>query len=99
MKPVGGDKLQEKNLLKEVWGAIEKVSHKSSGQGRIMEDFVMFTDSAKPTLRTGKGTVSRRPTLDLYSQEIDTLYAAATVDCLLDTSSNMVTSSAAIILA
>ena len=60
VEPVGGDKLQEKNLLKGVWGANEKANHKSSGQGKIMEDFVMFTDSAKPTLRTGKGTVSRR---------------------------------------
>ena len=31
VEPVGGDKLQEKNLLKEVWGAIEKANHKSSG--------------------------------------------------------------------
>ena len=39
-----------------------------------MKDFVTLASPNKPFLRSGKGTVKRMMTLDLYKSQIDTLY-------------------------
>ena len=41
-----------------------------------MKDFIIFATPDKPFLRSGKGTVQRLMTLNLYKSQIDTLYEA-----------------------
>lgn len=63
-------------LLNEIWPTIERANQDCPSYGRIMKDFILFTTSEKPVLRTGKGTAQRKMTLDLYENEIARLYHA-----------------------
>ena len=69
----------EVKLLDDIWPTIELANQNCPSYGRIMKDFILFTSSEKPVLRTGKGTVRRQMTLDLYQNEIDKLYEAIAI--------------------
>lgn len=61
-------------LLDEIWPTIERANQDCPSYGRVLKDFILFTTSEKPMLRTGKGTVQRQLTLNLYENEINKLY-------------------------
>ncbi len=61
-------------LLDGIWPTIERANQDCPSYGRVLKDFILFTTSEKPVLRTGKGTVQRQLTLDLYENEINKLY-------------------------
>ncbi|KAI0482602.1 acetyl-CoA synthetase-like protein [Xylariaceae sp. FL0804] len=61
-------------LIKALWPAVEKANLLVAGQGRIHFGKVLCAKPDKPLQRTGKGTVARKRTEDLYSQEIEDLY-------------------------
>lgn len=60
--------------LEELWPVIEEANRKCSDYVKLSRPLVFFTDPAKPLVRTAKGTVSRRQSLELYAAEIDRLY-------------------------
>ena len=61
--------------LAEIWPSIEIANEKiKSSQGKITEDMVVFTDTTKPMLRAGKGSVLRYQTAELYSSDLDRLF-------------------------
>ena len=62
------------SILEEIWPTIEAANNASPSHGRIHRDMIIFTSPEKPMLRAGKGTVQRKPTIDLYANEIKTLY-------------------------
>ena len=68
---------EKARLLEKIWPLIEKANEASPAHGRISKAHVLFTTPGKPMLRAGKGTVQRRLTLNVYADEIDTLYADA----------------------
>lgn len=68
--------IEEKNtLLAELWPVIEAANNASPSQGRVDRNMVVFTSPDKPMPRAGKGTIQRKPTLDLYADEIKDLYS------------------------
>ena len=69
----------EVNLLDNIWLTVESANQSCPSYGRIMKDFILFTTSEKPVLRTGKGTIRRQMTLSLYQNEIDKLYGAIAI--------------------
>lgn len=69
---------QEKSdLLEHIWPIIEEANRDCPAHGRVMKSHVLFTEPGKPFIRTGKSTISRPATLDLYKDAIDRTYNAA----------------------
>jgi thioester reductase-like protein len=65
---------EKEELVNVMWPSVEAANKKCPSHGRIHRDMIIFTSPEKPMLRAGKGTVQRKPTVDLYSAEIDDLY-------------------------
>ncbi|KAL8965284.1 MAG: hypothetical protein Q9183_003931, partial [Haloplaca sp. 2 TL-2023] len=65
---------EKTSFLNHIWAAVEHANNIAPSYGRIMKDFIVLTDEAKPPLRAGKGTVQRQATLHLYEEVIDDLY-------------------------
>jgi acyl-coenzyme A synthetase/AMP-(fatty) acid ligase len=64
-------------LVEKLWPAIEEGNQNYYEAARVTKDTVLFTRPDKLMRRAAKGTVQRRPTLDMYTAEIDALYAGA----------------------
>ena len=68
---------QRAAFIEELWPTIEVANLDCPAHGRISKSHILFTNPAKPVLRTAKGTVQRFATYRLYSEELDVLYADA----------------------
>ncbi|KAI0021598.1 hypothetical protein F4780DRAFT_270976 [Xylariomycetidae sp. FL0641] len=65
---------QERALLEDIWPSAQEANNASPSHARIHKHMVAFTKMDRPMLRAGKGTVQRKPTLDLYAAELDAIY-------------------------
>ena len=54
------------SLLNNIWPTISEANHACPTDARVMKDFVIFTEKRRGVERTGKGTVQRMMTLQLY---------------------------------
>ncbi|MCJ1438984.1 hypothetical protein MMC27_008374 [Xylographa pallens] len=72
-------KEEKESLTREIWPVIEKANEASPAHGRLVPEFVLFTVAEKPMFRAGKGTVQRKRTLELYTEELDALYNTASL--------------------
>ncbi|KAJ7485053.1 putative aminoadipate reductase [Mycena galericulata] len=61
-------------LRNKIWHVVEEANRVAPAFSRIFKEMIIFTSLDKPLPRAGKGTVQRKPALDLYSCEIDALY-------------------------
>lgn len=67
--------LERDNLLNEIWESVNVANNFIPTESlKIRREMVIFTSVSKPMLRTGKGTVQRKATVDLYAPEINALY-------------------------
>lgn len=64
----------KQRMIEDIWPAVQRANKDCPAHGRIMKDFIIFASPDKPFSRSGKGTVQRMMTLDLYKSEIDMLY-------------------------
>ncbi|KAI8961540.1 acetyl-CoA synthetase-like protein [Daldinia sp. FL1419] len=65
-----------KDWIKRLWPTIEQANQEAPTHARIASSHVLFSKPEKPFLRTPKGTVMKKVTLDLYTEEINNLYEA-----------------------
>ncbi|KAL9027102.1 MAG: hypothetical protein Q9196_004324, partial [Gyalolechia fulgens] len=63
-----------RELLNTIWPTVSEANRTCPTHARIMKDFVIFVDRERGVERSGKGTVQREPTLQLYRDDIDKLY-------------------------
>lgn len=63
--------------IERIWPTIQEANQECPRHAKVAKSHVFFTSPEKPMGRSGKGTVQRQPTLDLYAKEIDNLYADA----------------------
>lgn len=63
-------------LLEEIWPAVEAAngSNTTSEYSKVLKDLVMFTDADRPMVRTGKATIVRKKTVELYMENIEYAY-------------------------
>lgn len=61
-------------LIDSIWPAVERGNQEYYDLARVAKDRIIFTAPDRPMKRTPKGTVKRRPTLDLYQAEVDQMY-------------------------
>jgi thioester reductase-like protein len=71
------DAEEEHELLQGLWLLLAQANAETVAHGRIDRQFILISSPEKPFLRTGKGTVQRKGTADLYAQEIQQLYDTA----------------------
>lgn len=69
-----GDVSARNALLERLWPFVEKANALISGQGRVQRGHVICAVPNKPFVRTGKGTVVRKLSEDLYKDQIEGLY-------------------------
>ena len=70
----GTEMLSEKTTLDNIWPAIDKANEHCLDYVKLSRHLVMIANPAKSLVRTTKGTISRRESLELYSEEIEKLY-------------------------
>jgi acyl-CoA synthetase (AMP-forming)/AMP-acid ligase II len=61
---VGGE------FLDQIWLTMERINEELPVYARVERSRFIFTDAARPMLRTGKGNVQRRQTVKEYEKEI-----------------------------
>ncbi|KAK2612530.1 hypothetical protein QQS21_001468 [Conoideocrella luteorostrata] len=71
------DKDRRDALIDSIWPAIERGNGEYYDLAQVRKDSIIFTTPGRPMPRTPKGTVKRRPTLDLYEVEISDMYGSA----------------------
>ena len=74
------DEDEQSQLLERVWPLVEEANSNTVAHGRINRNLIIFAKPEKPLLRTAKGSVRKKLSLELYSEEIDKLYDAAEMD-------------------
>ncbi|TGO54745.1 hypothetical protein BELL_1497g00010 [Botrytis elliptica] len=69
--------VERAKAIERIWPTIQQANQECPRHAKVAKSHVFFTSPDKPMGRSGKGMVQRQPTLDLYSKEIDNLYADA----------------------
>ncbi|KAL2871605.1 uncharacterized protein BJX67DRAFT_377359 [Aspergillus lucknowensis] len=64
-------------LIERLWPVIERGNQEYYDLARVAKDRVLFTVPGRPMKRTPKGTVQRRPTYDLYHDDVERMYNGA----------------------
>ena len=63
------------SVIDGIWPTVAEANAESPGLGQIAKSLVILSKHEKPFERTGKGTMNRSATLQLYKEDIDNLYA------------------------
>ncbi|KAL8974625.1 MAG: hypothetical protein Q9197_001137 [Variospora fuerteventurae] len=63
-------------LLDEVWPKIQEANKTIPSHAEVVKDFILFVSPEKPVEHAGTGPVQRTATLQLYLEEIASLYKA-----------------------
>ncbi|KAK8069352.1 NRPS-like enzyme [Apiospora phragmitis] len=74
---MGSDPERRAALIDSLWPAVERGNREYYDLARVAKDRIIFTTPDRPMMRTPKGTVRRKPTLDMYQNEIDAMYDSA----------------------
>jgi aryl carrier-like protein len=61
-------------LFDSIWATVERANELSFQKNRLQRDSIAFAEPEKPFIRTDKGTIKRRATLNLYADYIDHFY-------------------------
>ena len=61
-------------FIDEIWPTVVQANKDCPAHGRVMKDFIMLTDPARPLPRAGKDTVQRSAVFHLYEHEFQSIY-------------------------
>lgn len=67
---------QRAAAIELVWPAIEATNRMSPTYAQVRKELVLLTTMQKPMVRSGKGTVQRPTTVQLYEKELDEIFVA-----------------------
>ncbi|KAI0407921.1 hypothetical protein F4802DRAFT_605343 [Xylaria palmicola] len=71
------DEEDKRRFIGSVWPIVEKVNRGTVAHGQISREMITVATYTKPFLRSGKGSIQRADTVQLYAEEIDNLYKQA----------------------
>ena len=63
------------SLIAQIWPTIEKANAQGSASARIIRSMILVATPGKRFVRAPKGSVVRTMTIELYAQELETLYS------------------------
>ena len=69
--------LSQGEAIERIFPGIEAANETCPPTAKITKQHVLFTTDGKPMLRTAKGSVQRRATVEAYKEELDTLFERA----------------------
>ena len=69
--------IERAQLIERLWPLVQEANTGSPAHAKVLKTHIMIALPEKPFKRAGKGTVQRASTLEMYSQELDTLYTDA----------------------
>ena len=69
--------IERAQLIERIWPLVQEANRVSPAHAKVLKTHIMIALPEKPFKRAGKGTVQRASTLEMYSQELDTLYTDA----------------------
>jgi hypothetical protein len=69
--------LKQEAAVERIWIGIEAANKTCPPTARITKQHILFTAEGKPMLRTAKGSVQRKATVEAYQEELDALFEAA----------------------
>ncbi|KAN0080413.1 hypothetical protein V8E55_009979 [Tylopilus felleus] len=58
----------------QIWPAIEEANKIAPAFARIFKEMILIVDVKQPMIRTPKGTVQRKATIEIYEAKINSLY-------------------------
>jgi len=61
-------------VIERLWPTIQEANSECPAHAKIAKSHILFVSHDKLMQRAGKGTIQRKPTLELYSKELDALY-------------------------
>lgn len=64
-------------FIETIWPSIEEANKVTPAHARVEKSLILLTSPDKPMVRSGKGTIQRPGTVDLYAAEIDDIYVKA----------------------
>lgn len=70
------DSASSAKLLGDLWSPIQQANAHIPGPGRVARGMVICATPGKAFVRTGKGTIVRKLTEELYQEEISKLYSS-----------------------
>ncbi|KAJ2988047.1 hypothetical protein NUW58_g4184 [Xylaria curta] len=76
MKPLENEE-DKKAFIDSIWPLIEKANSETVAHGQISRELVAIASPTKPFFLSGKGSIQRAITIQLYAEEIDRLYDEA----------------------
>ena len=62
------------SFVEEVWPTVVEANKDCPAHGRVMKDFIMLTDPARPLPPAGKDTVQRSAVFQLYQHEFQSIH-------------------------
>lgn len=68
------DPLESAQLIAKMWPLVQAANRDAPGHGRLSKELILLTTAGKPFLRTPKLSIRRKPTIDLYADEIAQMY-------------------------
>ncbi|KAI1279702.1 hypothetical protein F5Y07DRAFT_396750 [Xylaria sp. FL0933] len=71
------DEKDKQNFIDSVWPYVEKANSETVAHGQISRELITIASPGKPFARSGKGTIQRGSTIQLYAEEIEYIYAEA----------------------
>ncbi|KAI8634247.1 acetyl-CoA synthetase-like protein [Xylariaceae sp. FL1651] len=77
-------KEDEQNFIESVWPFVERANSQTVAHGQISKELIAVTSPDKRFLRSGKGSIQRASTVQLYAEEINRLYEQAEKGTQLD---------------
>ncbi|KAL8826985.1 MAG: hypothetical protein Q9191_003458 [Dirinaria sp. TL-2023a] len=71
---------RDNELFDSIWSTVETANTLSLHKNQLQRDYITFAEPDKPFVRTDKGTVKRRATLELYADYIERFYNSRVED-------------------
>ncbi|KAI0431346.1 hypothetical protein F5Y09DRAFT_340753 [Xylaria sp. FL1042] len=71
------DEKDKRKFIDSVWPLVEKANSETVAHGQISRELITVASPTKPFARSGKNTIQRGSTVQLYAEEIENLYADA----------------------
>ena len=65
---------ESEGFAERLWPAVNECNELFPPQASVNKSHIVFTTPGKPLPRSGKGTVQRAPTMELYREELNALY-------------------------
>lgn len=77
-RPMSPEEVIQK--IERIWPTIQEANTRCPAHAKVAKSRILIVDPKMPILRTSKGTMQRKATLNLYADKLDSLYSNSDMD-------------------